>query len=137
SRLRSRRRTVVYLPKQRADRDSLAVLGDDLTERAGRRRRNFDRHLVGLELDQGVVDGNGITRLFEPAADGGLGNGFTERRNANFSHDLVSLITSAVTNPARHPPRKQRSNNPQPKNRNRQRGLLDAPLSRGTTHSKS
>src|SRR6202041_841306 len=74
--------------EQGADRDGLAVLGGDLAERSGGRRRDLDRDLVGLELDQGLVDGNRIACLLEPAADGGLGHGFAERRNANFSHNL-------------------------------------------------
>ena len=44
------------LAEQRADRDRLAVLGGDLAEHAGGGRRHLDRHLVGLELDQRLVD---------------------------------------------------------------------------------
>jgi hypothetical protein len=79
---------LVDLAEQRADRDGLAVLGDDLAERARGRRRDFDGDLVGLELDQRLVDRDGIAGLLEPAADGGLGDGLAERRNANFSHGL-------------------------------------------------
>ena len=84
----ARRRAVIDLAEQRADRDGLAVLGRDLAEHAGGRRRHFDGDLVGLELDQRLVHRHGIAGLLEPAADGGLGHGLAERRNANFSHGL-------------------------------------------------
>ena len=70
------------------DRNGFAILGYDVAERARRRRRDFNRDLVGLKLDQGLIDRDRIAGLLEPAADGGLGHGFTERRNANFSHDV-------------------------------------------------
>ena len=47
------------LAEQRADRDGLAVLDRDLGQHAGGRRRHFDGHLVGFELDQRLVDGDG------------------------------------------------------------------------------
>src|SRR5229473_2928978 len=79
-------RAIIDLSEQRADRDGLTVLGRDLAERAGGRCRHLDGDLVGLKLDQRLVHRNGIAGLLEPAADGGLGHGFAERRNANFSH---------------------------------------------------
>ncbi|MGY3462721.1 hypothetical protein ACVWW5_008171 [Bradyrhizobium sp. LM3.4] len=51
-------------------------------------RRDFDGDLVSLELHQGLVDGDGIAGLLEPAADGGLSDGFAEGRHTNFSHGL-------------------------------------------------
>src|SRR5436305_113145 len=66
---------VVDLPEQCADGDRLAVLGDDLAQRAGRGRGDFDGDLVGLKLDQRLVDRNRIAGLLEPAADGRLGDG--------------------------------------------------------------
>src|SRR6185437_3794001 len=89
------------LSEQRADRDRLAVLGGDLAERAGGRRRDLDRDLVGLELDQRFIDRHGIAGLLEPAADGGLGHGLAERRNTNFSHWSVSSIAFNIR---RRPP---------------------------------
>src|ERR1700738_2947042 len=62
--------------------------GGDVAERTGRGRRDLDRDLVGLEFNQRLIDRDGIAGLLEPAADGGLGHGFAECRNANFSHDL-------------------------------------------------
>ncbi len=38
-----------------------------------------------------LVDRHGIARLLEPAANGGLGDGFAECRNADFSHVLPFL----------------------------------------------
>src|SRR6185312_10914925 len=81
---------VVDLSEQRTDRDRLAILCRDLAERAGGRCRDLDRNLVGFKLDQRFIDRNGIARLLEPATDGGLGDGFAERRNANFSHGSIS-----------------------------------------------
>ena len=81
-----RRRAGAFLDlaEQRADRDGLAVLGGDIAEHAGGRRRHLDRHLVGFELDQRLVDRDRIARLLEPLADGRLGHGFAERRARGF-----------------------------------------------------
>ena len=82
------RRAFIDLPEQRADRDGFAILGDDVAERACGRGRDFDGDLVGLELDQRLIDRDGVAGLLEPTADGGFGHGFAERRHANFSHDF-------------------------------------------------
>src|SRR6185437_934486 len=76
------------LAEQRADRDRVAVFRRDVGEDAGGRRRHLDRDLVGLELDQRLVDRDRVAGLLEPFADGGLGDGFAERRDANIGHDL-------------------------------------------------
>src|SRR5207248_3690345 len=76
------------LTEQRADRNRRTVSSDDLAQRAGGGRRDLDGDLIGLELHQGLVDCDGIAGLLEPAADGGLGDGFAERRHTNFSHGL-------------------------------------------------
>src|SRR5206468_9109580 len=89
-------RTYIDLPKQRTDGDGLAVLGRDLAENTGGRRRHFDGDLVGLELDQRLVHRDGIAGFLEPAADGGFRHGLAERRNTNFSHGMVSSIASTV-----------------------------------------
>ena len=87
-----RRRAGAFLDlaEQRADRDGVAVLGRDGGERAGGGRRHLDRHLVGFELDQRLVDRDRIAGLLEPLADGRLGDGFAEGRDADFSHDWLS-----------------------------------------------
>ncbi len=84
--LLGRARAFPDLTEQRADRDRLAVLGRDVAEHAGGRRRHLDRYLVGLELDQRLVDGDRIAGLLEPLADGRLGHRFAERGHADLSH---------------------------------------------------
>ena len=49
-------------PKSAADRDVGALGRGDLGERAGGRRRQLERHLVGLELDQRIVERDGCRR---------------------------------------------------------------------------
>src|SRR6185436_10629733 len=75
------------LTEQRADRDGLAVLRGNLAKRSGGGRRHLDGHLVGLELDDRLVDRDGIARFLEPFANGRLGDGLAQRRDADFSHD--------------------------------------------------
>ena len=83
--------------EQRADADRLAFLGGDLGERAGGRRRHLDRHLVGLELDQRLVGGDGVADLLEPFADGRFGDGFAEGGNADFgSHCALSVSVGSI-----------------------------------------
>ena len=72
---------------------SLAAIS---AEHAGGRRRHLDRHLVGLELDQRLVDRDRIARLLEPLADGRLGHRFAERGHADFSHDSPSSSARLV-----------------------------------------
>ena len=48
-----------------------AVLGS-ITEGAARRSIDFECHLVGLKLQNGLVGLHGIAGLLEPAANGGL-----------------------------------------------------------------
>ncbi len=55
--------------EQRADGDGLARLHRDLRQHAGGGRRHLDRHLVGLELDQGLGGGDRVAGLLEPLAD--------------------------------------------------------------------
>ena len=90
-----RHRTFVDLTEQRADGDRLAVLGGDLAEHSGGRRRHFDGDLVGFELDQRLVHRHGIAGLLEPAANGGFRHGLAECRNTNFSH-VFFLMPCAV-----------------------------------------
>src|ERR1700736_5874300 len=96
SRLGGGSRAIADLSEQRADRDRLAILGGDFAEDPRRRRRHLDGDLVGLELDQGLVHRHGVAGLLEPAADGGLGHGLAERRNANFSHGLFPQYCAVI-----------------------------------------
>src|SRR6185295_13612755 len=77
------------LPEQRADGDRLAVLSRDVAEHARGRRRHLDGHLIGLELDERLVDRNRITRFLEPFADCCLGHGFAESGHADVSHGAI------------------------------------------------
>ena len=94
-RARRLRRRRADLTQQRAGLNRLAFLGDDLREHAGGGRVDFERHLVGLEFGQRLVGAHDVARLLEPAADRRLGDGFAERRDANFSHALSSLAAPA------------------------------------------
>src|SRR6267143_1474685 len=85
---------VLDLTEQRADRDGVAVLGRHVGKHAGGGRRHLDRHLVGLELDQRLVDRDGVARLLEPAADRRLADRFAEGGNADLSHRAFLLPAS-------------------------------------------
>ena len=71
-------------PSKRADRDGFAVLGRDLAQHAGRRRRHLEGDFVGFEFDQRLVDRDGLAGLLEPLADRRLGHRFAERRAREF-----------------------------------------------------
>ena len=47
-----------------SDRDVGTFFGEDLGERAGSRRRNFERHLVGFEFGDGFIGRDRLTRSF-------------------------------------------------------------------------
>ena len=102
-------RTYIDLPKQRADGDGLAVLGRDLAEHTGGRRRHFDGDLVGLELDQRLVHRDGVAGFLEPAADGCFRHGLAERRNTNFSHGIFPLCVMTGLVPAIHASKQSRT----------------------------
>jgi hypothetical protein len=55
-----------------------------LAHHAGDRRRHFDRDLVGLQADDGLVGLDRITRLFQPFADGCLDDRFTQYGHVDF-----------------------------------------------------
>ena len=76
--------------EQCADRDGVAVLGGDFRQHAGGRRRHFDRHLVGFEFDQRLVDGDRVAWLLEPLADGRFGHGLAQRGYLDFGHEVWS-----------------------------------------------
>ena len=55
---------------------------------AGHARVDLDRHLVGLELDQRLVDRHRVARLHQPLGDGRLGDRFAQRRDLDLDgHD--------------------------------------------------
>jgi hypothetical protein len=63
-----------------ADLDGLVLGGLDLEQGAGDRRRDLGVDLVGRDLQQGLVDGNRVTDLLEPAGDGSFGDALPEGR---------------------------------------------------------
>ena len=66
---------------------SLTAISD---EHAGGGRRHFQRHLVGFQLHQRLVDGDGFARLLEPFADGRFRDRFAEGGDADVSHNVLS-----------------------------------------------
>ena len=89
--------TFLDLAEHRTHGNSVAILGGDIAEHARGRRRHFDRHLVGFELDQRLVDGDSLTRFLEPFADGRLGDQFSERGDTNLGHGFNSLFVATPT----------------------------------------
>ncbi len=85
--------------EHRADREAHPLLGDDLGQGSGRRRRDFDIDLVGFELDQRLVDGDRLTRMLEPFRDRRLGDQLAEARHLDL--DCHCRGPSAVTRRAR------------------------------------
>src|SRR3546814_10847444 len=77
--------------QNRADLDGL-VLGDGLLlERARNGRRDLGVDLVGGDLEQGLVDGDLVADLLEPAGDGSLGDGRSEEHTS----ELKSLMRNS------------------------------------------
>ena len=64
----------------RADRDSVADLGQLLAHRPGDRRVDLDRDLVGLEAGDRLVLCDRIAGLLQPGAERRLGDRFAQRR---------------------------------------------------------
>ena len=62
-----------------ADLDGLVLLGLDLEQRARDRRGDLGVDLVGGDLEQRLVDRDLVADLLQPAGDGALGDGLTER----------------------------------------------------------
>ena len=60
------------------DRDDLALGDEDPRDLPGGGRRNLDRRLVGLHLDERVVLGDLLALGDEPAGDLALGQALTE-----------------------------------------------------------
>ena len=84
------------------------LLHGNAGEHAGGRRRHFDRHLVGFELTQRLVDRDRFTGLLEPLPDRRLGDGFAQRRNPDFSRHVIRCPVLAGLQPARHAPTRVR-----------------------------
>ena len=67
-----------------------AILELDIREYAGRRRRHFQNHFVGLQIDQILVSRDRIARLFVPRDQGGVRHRFRQLRHPHFNcHEPV------------------------------------------------
>ena len=66
-----------------------APRGVDLGQRAAGGRGDLDRDLVGLELAEHLVLGDGVADLLEPGRDGRLGDALAERRHGDLDRALV------------------------------------------------
>ena len=61
-----------------SDVDGVALGGEQLADRSGERRRQLDERLRGLDLDEHVVDGDGVAGRDAPRHDLGLGETFAD-----------------------------------------------------------
>src|SRR5699024_9689036 len=73
-----------------ADVDGLVLLGHDLLQGAGDGGGDLGVDLVGGDLEQGLVDLDGVADGLEPLGDGALGDGLAE-----FGHDDVGALVAA------------------------------------------
>src|SRR5699024_5358097 len=73
-----------------ADVDGLGLLGHDLLQGAGDGGGDLGVDLVGGDLEQGLVDLDGVADGLEPLGDGALGDGLAE-----FGHDDVGALAAA------------------------------------------
>jgi hypothetical protein len=61
-----------------------------LRQHAGAHRRNLDRDLVRLELDQRVTWRNRIAFFFQPPLDGCFDDRLSQRRNLDGGHETLN-----------------------------------------------
>ncbi|MNT19853.1 hypothetical protein D3C72_1551330 [compost metagenome] len=61
-----------------------AVGLNDLDQHAGRGCRHFEHDLVGFDLDQDFIDGDGFAGFLLPREHGGLGHGFGKLGDFDF-----------------------------------------------------
>ena len=74
-----------------ADLHRLVLADEDLHERPGERRRDLGVHLVGGDLEQRLVERDGVADLLEPPGDGAFGDALTERGHQHgVRHDQAS-----------------------------------------------
>ena len=62
----------------RADLDGVALVDEQLADGAGERRRQLDERLRGLDLDEHLVDGDGVAGRDLPRDDLGLGQALAD-----------------------------------------------------------
>ena len=83
----------------RVDHRDLGVVRDggplgreDLAEDAGERRRDLGVHLVGDDLEQRLVLGDGVAGLLEPASDRALSHALAELGHRHLGHWAVPPV---------------------------------------------
>src|SRR6185312_3335710 len=82
--------TGLDVAQQATHRDGGAFRDREIDDGAGHGGIDLDRDLVGLELAQGLVDGDLVARLHQPLGHRRLGDRFTEGRNLDLDrHDLL------------------------------------------------
>ncbi len=90
--------------------DRLVLGHKDLQHDAGHGRGDLGVDLVGRDLEQRLVDGDGLADGLQPARDGALGDALAERRHLDgLRHDLASPVScarAAACRPARGRPRR-------------------------------
>jgi hypothetical protein len=97
--------------------DRLVLVGLDLQQRAGDRGRDLGVDLVGGDLEQRLVDLDGVAYLLQPAGDGAFGDALAQLRKCDVgghgglrllgvvSPDLFSCVRAGACRPAPARPR--------------------------------
>ena len=80
--------TAMTSPATTVAPSGLHDLGDD----AGRRRRQFQHDLVGLDVDQVLIAGNGLADLLVPLQQRGLRNRFGQLRDLHFDQAICRVL---------------------------------------------
>ena len=77
--------------QQAADLDRVVLLGLDLQQGAGDGGGDLGVDLVGGDLEERLVDRDGVAHLLQPAGDGALGDGLAQCREGDFGgHEAPS-----------------------------------------------
>ena len=87
----TRRARFFYRRDHRADHHRVTHGGQLRRQNAGSRGADIDGDLVGLQTDDRLIERNRFAGLFEPLANGGLGNRFTQGGNFDFLCHLAGL----------------------------------------------
>ena len=91
------------IAEQGIDAHGFTFLGDDVGQGASGGRGDLDRYLVGFQLAQHFVHGDGVTGFLEPGGDGGLGDAFAEGGHTNFGGHgsyFPSMVSASSTRAA-------------------------------------
>ena len=91
---RGARRTGLDVAQHAADLDGGAFLDGKIDHGTGHRGIHLDGDLVGLQLAQRLVDGDGIARLDQPLGDGRLGDRFAQRGDLDLDSHYQTLLSA-------------------------------------------